>query len=314
MVSHARKEHMNDVRVRAVILNYERAELTLRSVSSMLEQNYPALDVVVVDNHSSDRCYEALRAGLPTGVTLVRTAANVGYARGNNAGMFGPTLPPPDYYWVVNNDVVFPDHGTCRKLVEAIRRDPRSACASPLVDTSDAGALPPEQIQVRRVPDYKTVLISSSWWLRRLPIFRRTVDAYTYADIRPYPTDSVISVETVNGSCFLIEGEFARSIGGFDPGTFLYQEELILGKQLEQHGRTACLVTSTTVQHVQGATTRHRLGAFRFDMARHMVESELYYCRKYLNASRLQQALLVGTRVVDVCTKAAYLRMSRRFR
>lgn len=291
-------------RLRVIILNYNRSLLTKECVYSILSQNYKPLDIIVVDNHSEEDEYDCLVASLPTGVQIVRCPANLGYAAGNNIGIKFDGFQTPEYIALINNDIMLPDSNILGNLVAALERDSKRAACSPLVDTLWTGVPPEMQIQVRRVPNYLTLLIGDSWWLRRLPGLRNLARLYTYDDMRPYPYGEEIECETINGSCWLIRAEILEKIGYLDEGTFLYQEEIILAKQIQKLGWKMCLVTSSLVQHFQGGTSGQRAGRIKIDSFRHMVQSEAYYCRKYLGISPFGIGVLFFIRAIDILTKS----------
>jgi len=159
---------------------------------------------------------------------------------------------------------------------------------------------------VRRVPNFAMTLVSSSWWLRRLPGLAQISNRYVYDDARPYPLNQEFDCESINGSCFVIRADFLEEIGYLDQGTFLYYEEIILGKQIKDRKRKACLVTSTVIRHYQGATSGHRRGNIQLSTSIEMIRSEVYYCRKYLRSPRLLLVVLISVRVVDIIGKLAY--------
>src|ERR1022692_4455086 len=74
--------------VRAVIVNYNGAGLTLRCVQSLLAQDDARqLEIAVVDNHSSDDDWHSLQQALAAyPILLHRCPRNLGYAGGINAG------------------------------------------------------------------------------------------------------------------------------------------------------------------------------------------------------------------------------------
>jgi GT2 family glycosyltransferase len=300
-------------RVRVVILNYNKPSLTLTTVRSILMQRYEPLDLVVVDNGSSEEEYRTLSQELGAcRVHLVRVSRNLGYAAGNNAGIRYSGLPAPEYVLIVNNDVTLPQPDILSKLVTAIEtRKPSCVAASPLVNTLASGLPVTEQIQVRRVPNYLTLLVAGSWWLRRIPGFKQKVASHIYNDLPPYTTERWIECETINGSCFLIAAHFLNEIGLLDEGTFLYQEEIILGKQMLTRGRRAVLVTSTLVDHEQGATSGHHKNSVRFSAMRAMASSEAYYCVEYLGTPRALVLALLAVRYFDAGTKLAYQRLAQ---
>lgn len=132
------------------------------------------------------------------------------------------------------------------------------------------------------------------------------MDWYTYCDLRPYAKDCETDCESINGCCFVIRRSFLNEIGLFDEGTFLYHEEIILGKQIKNVGKKACFVTTTTVIHNQGATTGHGPQRTNLKMMKYMIGSELHYCKKYLNASWPAISLLLCVRVIDILSKMLF--------
>lgn len=294
---------MNNEILRVVVLNYNRAAMTIDCVASILNQDHPHIDIVVVDNHSAASEVALLKDKLPTQVKLIQSSINSGYAAGNNLGVRYQGDAQPEYVLISNNDVIYDDISTFKTLVNALKRDKDLVACSPLVFDPRVSSDAETQIQVRRVPSFKVLLIEHSWWLRRLLSFGNTANWYMYVDERPYSGPDDLPSESVNGSCFLIRADFLKSIGEFDEGTFLYQEELILGAQIIEKGKKACLVTSTTITHNQGATSSHNADNFSLPMWRRMLHSEIYYCRKYLKSSPLEIGLLLGVRSLDLIGK-----------
>lgn len=293
-------------RLRVVILNYNRASLTLSCVLSVLGQEYEHIDIVVVDNNSNQEEFNVLRRLLPAGVVLVRADHNLGYAAGNNMGIKLPTLPHPAYVMFMNNDVTLPDVHTCRKLIAALKHDPKRVACSPLVNTMGSGRSPEYQIQVRRLPNFYTMLIAGSWWLRRIPSFRHVAENYIYYDLMPYPLGQEIDCDSINGSCFVARVDFLEEIGYLDEGTFLYEEEIILAHQIRCLQKKASLVTSTVILHEQGATSGQQKGCLRLKLVTKMIQSQIYYSRKYLHCSIIKVGLLVLIRSIDITSKLAY--------
>jgi GT2 family glycosyltransferase len=108
--------------------------------------------------------------------------------------------------------------------------------------------------------------------------------------------DRELDCESINGSCFVARLDFLDAIGYLDEGTFLYLEELILGRQIRDRNHTACLVTSVRVLHNQGATTGHGGRRVRLSALRWTIASEVHYSRKYLSAPWPALGVLLGIR------------------
>ncbi len=289
----------------AVVLNYNRPKLTIRCVTSLIQQKGVRLELVVVDNWSNGEQLRELRGGLPPGVRLIENSSNLGYSAGNNTGL---RLSDPgfDFALVLNNDTTLNDPLAVSRLLGALRDDKTCAACSPLVRDADCGVSPERSIQVRRIPNFWELLIVSSAILRRLPWLRGINRRQIYADQRPYALNSVIACDTINGSCFLIRSAVLREIGYLDEGTFLYCEELILGFQVRLAGYHCALVTHSIVDHEQGASAgRNAAGATLRGMLRRM-RSEIYFARTYLRAGIQGVLLLEIVGAVDILCKVTY--------
>jgi GT2 family glycosyltransferase len=116
-------------RVAAIALDYNGRDVTLQALASLTAQDYPACDVVVVDNGSTDGSAAAIRAAYPQ-VTVVRSEQNLGPSGGGNLGFRWALERGYDYALILNNDIeVAPDF--VRRLVEAAESDPKIGIVGP---------------------------------------------------------------------------------------------------------------------------------------------------------------------------------------
>ena len=104
----------------AIVLNYQGGEVVRRAVGSLLEQDLP-LDVVVVDNGSSDGSDAELERRFGGRIRLLRAGRNLGYGAGNNLGLRASSTR---FAILLNNDAEAAP-GFARELVEAAGRDER---------------------------------------------------------------------------------------------------------------------------------------------------------------------------------------------
>ncbi|WP_053183752.1 glycosyltransferase [Pseudomonas thivervalensis] len=93
-------------KVSVVVLTYNNLELTKACLDSLLTQShYPNLEIIVVDNHSSDQTPAYLSAwakGHPDRIVILNSD-NKGFAAGNNQGLAAAS---GDYLVILNNDTV----------------------------------------------------------------------------------------------------------------------------------------------------------------------------------------------------------------
>lgn len=116
-------------RVAAIVLNYNGKEVTLKSLESLLAMSYPAFDIVVVDNGSTDGSYETVAETFPQ-VSQVRVPDNRGISYGMNFGLRWVLERPYDYALILNNDIGV-DPAMLTEMVEVAERDPSIGCVGP---------------------------------------------------------------------------------------------------------------------------------------------------------------------------------------
>lgn len=113
--------------VRAVVLNFNGGDDVLRCVGCLLALDWPAdrLEVVVVDNASTDGSTTALRERFPE-VRIMDSGGNLGFPA-NNLAMRDPG--DADYVALINPDA-FVDPGWLAPLVAALEDDPQAGAAT----------------------------------------------------------------------------------------------------------------------------------------------------------------------------------------
>lgn len=112
--------------VTLLVLTYNGWPLLAECMKNVLLQDWPGLDILIVDNGSTDGTAENVRREYPRARLLV-LPQNVGFAAANNAGAAAST---GDYLALVSNDVYLPTNFVSN-LVAALEADPQAAIAGP---------------------------------------------------------------------------------------------------------------------------------------------------------------------------------------
>ncbi|WP_322099370.1 glycosyltransferase family 2 protein [Goekera deserti] len=221
------------------------------------------VEVVLADNGSTDGVPERAVAERPE-VTLLRTGGNVGYGAAANAGLAGRTS---GFALVANPDVRF-EPGSVDALLDVAARWPRAATVGPAILTPTGELYPSARDLPRLSTGIGHALLGWVWpanpWTAR---YRREDEAP-----RERPAG------WLSGSCFLVDLEAFWSVGGFDPGYFMYFEDVDLAERLGRHGWLHVYAPSAVVVHEGGHSTRrephrmarvHHTSALRFLSGQH---------------------------------------------
>lgn len=119
------------LRVHIVVLTYNRWNDTRECLASVMASDAKSAQVLVVDNGSTDETLTALPREFPD-VYLIRNAANLGYANGNNVGLRYAMENGAEFAVVLNNDVVVAANWL-EQLLDAADADSRAALLGPMV-------------------------------------------------------------------------------------------------------------------------------------------------------------------------------------
>jgi GT2 family glycosyltransferase len=112
-----------------VVLSHDKRAQTLRCIESVRRLRYRPLEVLVVDNASSDGSADAVAAEYPD-VHLLRSPVNRGAAGGRNLGTEYVKRFGPAYLLFVDDDAVVDDR-LASELVAVMRHDPGVGLATP---------------------------------------------------------------------------------------------------------------------------------------------------------------------------------------
>jgi GT2 family glycosyltransferase len=196
-----------------------------------------SVKVIVVDNGSTDGTLPYLQ-GLDW-ITLVENGRNLGFVRGNNAGV---RAAPPDYdVLLLNNDVVVPQGGWLEELQRA---------AYVADDIGIVGCR-------LRLPDGRLLHAGAympvdSFWGQQIGSLEKDINQYS----------ANRDVQGVVGACIYIKRAVLDAIGPLDEAYFSYFEDTDYCLRAAEAGfRTVCAGGVTLIHH-ENASTRVNQASF----------------------------------------------------
>jgi N-acetylglucosaminyl-diphospho-decaprenol L-rhamnosyltransferase len=256
-------------RLRVVAVTFSPGDTLEAFIESLGEATTRPVEVVLADNGSTDGAPERA-AACHDHVTVLRTGGNVGYGAAANAGLADLT---EGFALVANPDVRF-EPGSIDQLLDATRRWPRAATVGPAIRTPEGDLYPSARDLPRLSTGAGHALLGWFWptnpWTAR---YRRERE-----DPRERPAG------WLSGSCFLVDVAAFHSVGGFDPGYFMYFEDVDLAERLGRRGWLHVYVPSAVVVHEGGHSTRrepHRMLQVHHTSALRYL-SRQYPGRRYL--------------------------------
>src|SRR5688500_5379740 len=105
-------------RVLVIVLNWNGADDTLACLASLADLEYPAFDILVIDNGSRVSVAAAVRERFPE-TRCIELPMNLGYAGGNNVGLRAAMAEGYAFACVLNNDTLVDPRFLRAALAEA---------------------------------------------------------------------------------------------------------------------------------------------------------------------------------------------------
>jgi GT2 family glycosyltransferase len=205
-------------RTTVIILHYRGVADTLGCVASVVPQCHDGLDLLVVDNGSSDGVAAVMAAEWPD-VPVLRLAVNAGWAGGNNAGIDWARQRGATVVCLLNNDTVVPAGVFDRLAAVAAAVGP--CLLHPAIDFAD----PAEgtQLDPSKAPGAMPLAGFSSLYAMN----------YAY------------------GACLMVPMVVFDWIGGFDERFFLQLEEADFHERAKRVGIASVCETSVRIVHAE---------------------------------------------------------------
>lgn len=208
------------------------------------------VEVLVVDNASSDGSVEAVRAHHPT-VRLHVNESNVGFSAANNEGI---RQTQGEYVLLLNSDAVLPDKSVVGDWIAHMDSHPRAAASGCRL------VYPDGRHQVGDGgfrPSLRTLLNHSLFLSRFAP---RRFPGCFLSGVKPGPP---MAVDWVCGAALLLRRSALDRVGLMDQSFFMFAEDIEWGCRMRTAGFEVHYLPALQVVHVQRASTVKRESTFR---------------------------------------------------
>lgn len=241
-------------KVSVIILNWNGKRFLDTCLTSLAKVTSIPLEVILVDNNSSDGSAEYVRKKFPN-VTLIASRENNGFAKGNNIGAAKAT---GKYLLFLNNDTkVTPDF--LIPMVEACEKDKTIGCIQP-------------EMRVMKTPN---LLDEAGAYLTFTGLlyhygYRKNHSMAVYKNTR--------EIFSAKGACIFIPKSVFRTAGEFDESFFIFFEETDLCHRIWLAGYRVLYMPKSFIYHVAGGDT-----LTTYDHAK-----RIYLTFKNMNSSYLQ--------------------------
>lgn len=278
-------------RVAAILVVRDGAEWLPSVLATIAAQRYPSLDLVVVDNASTDGGSNVLARRIPDD-RLISLPRNVGFSRAVATAMGHPAVAEAEFALLLHDDLALAPDAISR-LVLAMRDDPSLGIVGPkLRDWGDEPILQEVGMTIDRFGRAETQLESAE------------LDQGQHDQQRP--------VLYVSSAGMLLRTRLLRDLGGFDARFSVFREDLDLCWRAWLAGHRIEVVPAAVAYHIAASARGarrlgRRPGQGRYFAERHTLATLL----KNYSAMRLLWVLPVL--VLLAAIKVGAFLVTRRF-
>ena len=219
--------------VSIVTVSWNSLAVTCEFLHSIKENNqYENVEVIIVDNASSEDPSKALREAYPA-ATIIRNELNLGFSGGNNTGI---RQAKGDYLFIVNNDTEFTP-GLIESLLDVFQH------------YSDAGIVCPKfqyffDKGTIEYAGYRPVNIFTG---RNSMIGSREKDEGQYNELK--------QTRYAHGGGMMVSRKVIDEVGLMPEEFFLYYEELDWSEQVRKKGFKIYFQPDALLYHKESMTT-----------------------------------------------------------
>ena len=211
--------------VSVIVLNYNAGELLLNCIESIKKSAYKNLEIIVVDNISTDKSQKICKEKYPD-IKLIQNDENFGYCEGNNIGI---RKAKGDFIMILNPDTIV-EPNCIRELIFAHER-------------LGEGLYQPKILSLNE----KQVLQSTGNMLH--------VFGFGFAKDKGRKDEEIgeeiKKIGYASGTCLFTSKSVLEKVGLLDSFLFLYHDDLDLGWRASQIGINSYYVPKSKIYHVE---------------------------------------------------------------
>jgi GT2 family glycosyltransferase len=214
--------------IHVIVLNWNGREVLGPCLASLMRVREPRLEIIVVDNASSDGSAEIARRTAPNAEVIVN-GRNLLFAEGNNVGLRRAIERGGTRFLLLNNDTEV-DPAFAARMLEALERDPAAGIVGPKIVYDDD----PKRIWYGGGGFHPLVWIPKHEHIRRID--------------GSFPERGG-ETRWVSGCAMLVRREVLDAVGLLDPSYTIYCEDVDFCLRARRAGWKCLYEPSALVRH-----------------------------------------------------------------
>ena len=278
-----------------VIVNYQTFELTKNTINSIFEYDYPfELEVIVVDNASSDDSLSRLQDYFGDRVRFIASAKNNGFAAGNNQAL---RVVEARYVLLLNSDTIVWEN-TLESIYNYME-DHKDVGACGCRVLLENGEL--DKACKRSFPNVK----NSFFRLFHIP----TNSADDNYNLDNLPDDEIYEIDCLTGAFMFMRKEALDTAGLLDETFFMYGEDIDLCYRIKNSGWKIIYYGESKITHLKGASSKKQKSKLIYEFYRAMY---IYYKKHHAEESSFIVNIVVYIGIAVLCILKLFLNLFKK--
>ena len=278
-----------------VIVNYQTFELTKNTINSIFEYDYPfELEVIVVDNASSDDSMSRLQDYFGDRVRFIASAENNGFAAGNNQAL---RVVEARYVLLLNSDTIVWEN-TLESIYNYME-DHKDVGACGCRVLLENGEL--DKACKRSFPNVK----NSFFRLFHIP----TNSADDNYNLDNLPDDEIYEIDCLTGAFMFMRKEALDTAGLLDETFFMYGEDIDLCYRIKNSGWKIIYYGESKITHLKGASSKKQKSKLIYEFCRAMY---IYYKKHHAEESSFIVNIVVYIGIAVLCILKLFLNLFKK--
>ena len=261
--------------VSVIVLNYNAGKLLLNCIESVKKSAYKNLEIIVVDNISTDKSQETCKEKYPD-IKLIQNNENFGYCEGNNIGI---REAKGDYIIILNPDTIV-ESNWVEELISAYNK-------------FGEGLYQPKILSLE-----KTQILQSTGNMLHIFGFGFARDKGKNDNLEK---NTIEKIGYASGTCLFTSKKVLKQVGLLDPFLFLYHDDLDLGWRAAQIGIGSYYVPNSVIYHVESYALKWNAKKF------YWLERNRKYCILTHYSKKTYAKILPSLILVDFFVWLFYL-------
>jgi len=272
--------------VSAIVCNYNGAHLLPDCLSTLKKQDYPNLEILVIDNGSFDESREVTEN---FEVPFIYSGGNFGLAFAYNRGA---EIAKGEYLFFLNNDLRF-EVDCVSQLISAMQGKEDLFCADPLQYNWEGTEVIHYREVLRRIEHLKQ-------------IFSAILLPKPFLILKWDPCDEIVDIPFACAGSMMVERRKFEVLQGFDTTFFLDYEDVDICWRAWQRGWRTIYVPQAQLYHNVGSTSPKKLKQQRPEIAKKL---SFLPRRRLIGSQKNHQRFILKTQKPTAIARFIFIRL-----